>query len=227
MAISVGKIGPRISPPATTIVAVSQAARLSTIPSVNAMHKAAIAITSTVFMPSGKVNAVISRDPMNVSQNIDSSVEASASLIPFAVINVVAHVAVEASIGTWKKNARQHSHTIGSASSIASPPATDSLAGDVSLSQFTPRPSAIGTTANAASTRNVRSSRIARINTATRIGVTNAPRPNTKSPMFIAYAMRRGMSSGGRKAGGEVTLRTLTSADQPDPSASTAIIAVA
>ena len=58
--------------------------------------------------------------------------------------------------------------------------------GETSRCQSTPSPRASGTTAKAARTRNVRSRPIVRIKTATRIGVTNAPRPNTKSPMFMA-----------------------------------------
>ncbi len=76
MAISVGKIGPKISPAATTAAHVSPAERLKAMPSVKAMHKRAIAMISSVSAPAGSVSAVISREPVNVSQNTESSVAA-------------------------------------------------------------------------------------------------------------------------------------------------------
>src|SRR5205809_6908864 len=100
MAIKVGKMGPRMRPAATTIAQVSQARELNTIPIVKAMQKAAIVIMRIVFAPSGKAKAVIKRDPIKLSQNIDSTVEAPASLMPLLVINVVDQVATDASIGT-------------------------------------------------------------------------------------------------------------------------------
>ena len=52
------------------------------------------------FIPSGSIRAVIKREPMKVNQNIESSVDATPSLMPLRVINVVAQAAVAASIGT-------------------------------------------------------------------------------------------------------------------------------
>src|SRR5437667_9281487 len=110
-------------PAAMTITQVSQAVRLSTMPKVKAMQNAPIVITRIVLAPSGKANAVIKRDPMKVSQNIDNSVDAPASLTPLSVINVVDQVATDASMGTWQKNARQQSQTIGSENRMPRPPA--------------------------------------------------------------------------------------------------------
>src|SRR5687768_13762033 len=71
IAISVGKIGPRINPAATIIAQVSQAQRLKTIPSVKAMHSDAIEMTSSVSAPSGSKSAVARREPMKASQKME------------------------------------------------------------------------------------------------------------------------------------------------------------
>src|SRR6266436_99621 len=129
MAINVGKIGPRISPAATTSTHVNPDERLKAIPTVNTIHKRARAMTSSVSAPAGSKSAVISRDPVKVSQNTDSNVAAVASPTPLPVIRVVAQAATDASIGTWQKNAAQHSHTTGSESKMPRPPLTDSVCG--------------------------------------------------------------------------------------------------
>src|SRR5205807_2496230 len=156
------EMGPKIRPAATTIAQVSPAARLNTIASVKAMHKVARAMTRVVLAPSGKTSAVIKRDPMKASQNNDNRLAALVSLTPLLVIKVVDQAATEASIGTWQKNARQQSHTIGSENRIARPPATLSVIGVCSIFHSTPKLRASGTAANAARTRKVRCSRTAR-----------------------------------------------------------------
>ena len=70
------------------------------IRTVKAMHNAASVNTRIVLAPSGRASAVIKRDPMKPSQNIDNILEALASLIPLSVINVVDQAATDASIGT-------------------------------------------------------------------------------------------------------------------------------
>src|SRR5262245_36127316 len=122
MAIKVGKMGPRISPAATTSVHVNRAERLKAIPVVNAIHNRARAKTISLSAPAGSKSAVTRRDPVNVNQNADSKVAAVVSLTPLAVISVVAQAATDASMGTWQKNAAQHNHTTGLENKTTRPP---------------------------------------------------------------------------------------------------------
>ena len=139
MAISVGKIGPKIRPATTTSAQVSVGDRLNTIPRVNAMHKAASTVTSSVSAPSGNVSAVSNREPVKVSQNTDSKVAARPSLTPLSVISVVAQAATDASIGTWteERQAAQPHDRIGEQDAQ---PAAHGLRGRASLAFASPLP---------------------------------------------------------------------------------------
>src|SRR6478752_1629392 len=96
----VGKIGPRMQPARITMAQVTQARRLRNMPKVKTTQRAAMQVMSVVSQPLGRVRATIKRDPMNVSQNTERSVEAAPSFTPLFVINVVAQAATAASIGT-------------------------------------------------------------------------------------------------------------------------------
>lgn len=222
IAIKVGKIGPTTAPDATTSMHINVAPRQNTIPSVIAILQQAIIKTRDVSAPIGNINAVTNRDPMKVSQNNDSRVDAFASLTFLSVIKVVAQVAIDASVGIWKKNAIEQSQTTGSVNRVTNPPATDWVAVTFNASQSTPIPKTSGIADTTAKPYKVRINPNRCEQNTIINGVTKVPIPKMKSPIFIAYAMRCGSSSGGTKAGGEVTFKTLTNADQPVPKIKTA-----
>ena len=99
IAINVGKMGPTTAPETTIRKHINFAPRQKTMPSVMAILQQAITITRLVSAPTGSINAVTRRDPMNVNQNNESSADALGSLTFLSVINVVAHVAIDVSVG--------------------------------------------------------------------------------------------------------------------------------